>query len=74
MRASSHARDYQVAKAAKSVLPTQSTWDNELLKFQQAYLVRSKYEYINAFRKTQLKTSVFFLSIQIHPKFDTVKI
>jgi len=29
MRPHSHARDYQVCKTAKSVLPTHSTWDNK---------------------------------------------
>jgi hypothetical protein len=75
MRPSLHARDYQVAKTAKSVLPTQSTWDNELLKFQQNYLLRTGYEYthMNAFRKTHIKASAFFLSIQIHPKISSSK-
>jgi hypothetical protein len=73
MRPSSHAQDYQAAETAKSVLPTQSTWDNELLKFHQNYLLRTTYEYMNAFRKTQLKTSVLVLSIQIHHKFSSHK-
>jgi hypothetical protein len=67
MRPSSHTRDYQVAKTAKSVLPTQSTWDNKLADQSHGVFFFTYYvlgmNIMNAFRTAQLKTSVFLLSV-----------